>query len=61
MLHLKRRPNAGNNLKRLAVIVPGQDPQGIQVPIDDGTGTLVTGGEVRPLLVSYAEQVVGDL
>ena len=56
----EERPNAGNNLKRLAVIVPGQDPQGIQVPIDDGTGTLVTGGEVRPLIVSYAEQVVGD-
>jgi hypothetical protein len=54
------RPNAGNNLKRLAVIVPGQTPEGVEATVDDGTGNLVPIGEVRPLLVSYAEQVFGD-
>ncbi len=54
------RPNAGNNLKRLAVIVPGQTPDGSEATVDDGTGNLVPVGDVRPLIVSYAEQVVGD-
>ena len=54
------RPNAGNNLKRLTAVVPGQTPDGSVATVDDGTGTLVPVGEVHPLIVSYAEQVVGD-
>jgi hypothetical protein len=50
------RPNAGNTIKRLAVIVPGQTPDG--TPAVDDLGDPI--GDVRPLIVSYAEQVVGD-
>ena len=50
------RPNAANNLKRLAVVVPGQTSDGTTAVEDDGVTPI---GDVRPLLVSYAEQVVG--
>jgi hypothetical protein len=50
------RPNAGNTLKRLAVVVPGQTASGAIAYEEDGTTPI---GDVRPLVVSYAEQVVG--
>lgn len=54
-------PNAGNVMKRLTAIVPGQTPDGTEATVDDGTGTntLVPVGLVHPILVSYAEQVIG--
>ena len=58
--------NAGNTLKRLSAIVPGQTPDGLPAVTDDGpdgiSGTAddVLGGDVHPLLVSYGEQVIGE-
>lgn len=52
-------PNAGNVMKRLTAIVPGQTPDGTEATVDDGTGNLVPIGDVHPILVSYAEQVIG--
>lgn len=48
-------PNAGNVLKRLTAIVPGQTPDG-SVAVDDLGAPI---GDVHPILVSYAEQVIG--
>ena len=58
--------NAANNLKRLATVVPAQLPDGSPATTDDGpdgipgTADDVLGGDVRPLLVSYGEQVIGE-
>jgi hypothetical protein len=47
--------NAGNVLKRLTAVVPGQTPDGTEAVDDLGDPI----GPVHPILVSYAEQVVG--
>jgi hypothetical protein len=56
------RANAGNNLKRLSVVV---DPMtgsedGVPVPIDITSDEWTGEDQVHPLLVSYTEQVLGD-
>jgi hypothetical protein len=47
--------NSGNNLKRLTTVVIAETPDGVEAVDDQGVAI----GEVRPLIVSFGEQVIG--
>ena len=51
------KANAGNNIKRLSAVVAGQTPEGLVAYEEDGITPI---GDVHPVIVSYAEQVIGD-
>ena len=57
--------NAANNLKRLSTVVTAQNTDGTEA-YDEGPDGIpgneddVAIGDVRPLIVSYGEQVIGD-
>ena len=53
----ERRVNAQNNLKRLAPVVPGVTSAGVAALEEDGITPM---GDVHPIIISYAEQVIGE-
>jgi hypothetical protein len=55
MAESELRPNAGNKIMRMSEIVTAQTPSGEIALDDDGLSF-----EAHPLLISYAEQVIGD-